>query len=108
MLLVRPWSRYLLELHDRADVMQSMGNRSVPESPLYDSSAAQTEPICSDSDSRALRLIVRLGQPFSAFLLARQREGEYKRIASDHDIIAQVKDVVSISYLMDIRTLEVL
>ncbi|KAG1876627.1 hypothetical protein DFJ58DRAFT_755361, partial [Suillus subalutaceus] len=52
--------------------------------------------------------IVRLGQPFGAFLLARQRNGEFKRIASDHDIIAQVKDMTSITYMMDIRTLEIL
>ncbi|KAG1792991.1 uncharacterized protein HD556DRAFT_1309013 [Suillus plorans] len=107
-LLVRPWSRHLLGLHDTADHMQSVDNWSAPESSLHDSPAAQTGPIYSDSDSRALRLIVNLGQPFSAFLLARQRDGEFKRIASDHDIIAQVKDMASISYLADIRTLEVL
>jgi hypothetical protein len=35
-------------------------------------------------------LLIRLGQPFGTFLLARQCVGEYRRIASDHDIIAQV------------------
>ncbi|KAG1780715.1 hypothetical protein EV702DRAFT_1080116 [Suillus placidus] len=56
-----------------------------------------------------MRLIVRLGQPFSAFLLAQQRSGEYKRIASDRDIITQVKDV-DYDYVhgMDVRTLEIL
>ncbi|KIK40844.1 hypothetical protein CY34DRAFT_86510 [Suillus luteus UH-Slu-Lm8-n1] len=62
----------------------------------------------SESCSRALRLIVRLGQPFSAFLLAQQRGGEYRRIASDQVIIAQVKDVASVQNMMDIRTPEVL
>ncbi|KAG1860327.1 hypothetical protein DFJ58DRAFT_779361 [Suillus subalutaceus] len=52
--------------------------------------------------------MVRLGQPFSAFLLARQRDGEFKRMASDHDIIAQVKDMISVDNMMDIRTLEIL
>ncbi|KAG1803059.1 uncharacterized protein BJ212DRAFT_1374559, partial [Suillus subaureus] len=61
-----------------------------------------------DLESRALRLIVRLGQPFRAFLLARQRGGEYKRIASDRDIIVQVKDVTSVRDLMDIGTVEIL
>ncbi|KAG1835978.1 hypothetical protein DFJ58DRAFT_819835, partial [Suillus subalutaceus] len=51
--------------------------------------------------------IVHLGQPFSAFLLARHRDGEFKRIASDHDIIARVKDITSVNN-MDIRTLEIL
>ncbi|KAG2118688.1 uncharacterized protein F5147DRAFT_800738 [Suillus discolor] len=90
------------------DDTQSVDNWSVPESPLCNSPVAQTGSIYSDLDSRALRLIVCLGQPFSAFLLARQRNGEFKRIASEHDIIARVKDMASISYLMDMRTLEVL
>ncbi|KAG1816430.1 uncharacterized protein BJ212DRAFT_1354762, partial [Suillus subaureus] len=49
-----------------------------------------------DLESRAFRLLVRLGQPFCAFLLAQQGSVEYKRIASDHDIIGQVDDVVSV------------
>ncbi|KAG2110611.1 uncharacterized protein F5147DRAFT_689308, partial [Suillus discolor] len=107
-LLVRPWSHDLLGLRDTADDTQSVDNLSVSESLWHDSLPARTGPIYWDPHSRALRLIVRLGQPFSAFLLARQRDGEFKRIASEHDIIAQVKGMASISYLMDIRTLEVL
>ncbi|KAG1871863.1 hypothetical protein DFJ58DRAFT_762639, partial [Suillus subalutaceus] len=52
--------------------------------------------------------IVRLGQPFSAFLLARRRDGEFKRIASDHDIVTRVKDMTSVDNMMVIRTLEIL
>jgi hypothetical protein len=53
--------------------------------------------------------MARLGQPFSAFLLAQQWGGEYKRIASDHDIIAHVEDMVPPYNLMDsIKTLEIL
>ncbi|KAG2346823.1 WD40 repeat-like protein [Suillus weaverae] len=107
-LLVRPWSRHLLELPDPADDTQSVDNWSVSESLLHDSLPAQTEPIYSDSYSRALRLIVQLGQPFSAFLLARQTSGEFKRIASEHDITAEVEDMASIKYMMDIRTLTIL
>ncbi|KAG1816986.1 heterokaryon incompatibility protein-domain-containing protein [Suillus variegatus] len=106
-LLVRPWNRHLLELHDTLDNTSSVDNWTLSEFSLRDSSAAQIGAIYPDSDSRALRLIVNLGQPFSAFLLARQRDGEFKRIASDYDIIAQVKDMASISYLMDIRILEI-
>jgi hypothetical protein len=62
----------------------------------------------SESHSRALRFVVRLGQPFWALLLAQQRGGEYKRVASDHSIIAQVKDRVSVRNMMDVRTLEIL
>jgi hypothetical protein len=55
-----------------------------------------------------LRLLVRLGQPFGAFLLAQQRGEEYKRIASDRDIIGQINDVHSVEDLMDIRIIEIL
>ncbi|KAG2336505.1 hypothetical protein BDR05DRAFT_122304 [Suillus weaverae] len=64
-------------------------------------------PVDPESNERAMRLIVRLEQPFSAFLLAQQRSGEYKRIASDRDIITQVRDVDSV-HSIDIRTLEIL
>ncbi|KAG0707205.1 hypothetical protein DFH29DRAFT_52796 [Suillus ampliporus] len=110
-LLVRPWDPYLLELPDFAGDLQSMDNWSVrgslaPETLSMFSS--ETEPIGLESDSRALRLIVRLGQPFRAFLLARQRGGEYKRIISDCDIIAQVKDMAaSVPNMMDVRPLEI-
>ncbi|KAG2142890.1 uncharacterized protein EDB93DRAFT_598081 [Suillus bovinus] len=106
-LLVRPWSRDLLGLYDTADDTQSVDNWSISQSSSHDSIPAQTGSIDWDSHSRALRLMVRLGQPFNAFLLARQRDGEFKRIASSRDIIAQVKDMTLINYLMDIRILEV-
>jgi hypothetical protein len=52
-------------------------------------------------------LIVRLGQSFGALLLAQQRGGEYKRIASNRNIIAQVKDLAAVHNMMDVRTLEI-
>jgi hypothetical protein len=113
-LLVLPWDRRLLELPDFDDDAESLGDWSQPESLLDDSdesvgdSPGEEEFPDSESYSRALRLIARLGQPFNAFLLAQQRGGEYKRIASDHDIVAQVKDMTSIHSMMDIRTLEIL
>ncbi|KAG1770592.1 heterokaryon incompatibility protein-domain-containing protein [Suillus placidus] len=113
-LLVLPWDRRLLELPDFADDAKSLGDWPQLESPLDDSDESVGDPpgeeelADSESYSRALRLIVRLGQPFGAFLLARQRCGEYKRIASDHDIFARVKDVTSVHSMMNIRTLEIL
>ncbi|KAG0703991.1 hypothetical protein DFH29DRAFT_1039962 [Suillus ampliporus] len=106
LLLVRPWSRHLLELPDPGDNTQKVEDRTVPKSSLRDSSPAENQPVYSESYSRALRLMVRLGQPFAAFLLARQRDGEYKRIASDRDIIAKVKDIVSV-HGMEIKTIEI-
>jgi tetratricopeptide (TPR) repeat protein len=92
--LVRPWDRSLLELPDFAD-LPNIGDNTENEEVV-------------DPESQALRFLVRLGHPFGAFLLARQRGGEYKRVASDHDIIAQLKDVATVQDLMDIRTIEIL
>ncbi|KAG0700212.1 hypothetical protein DFH29DRAFT_1056381 [Suillus ampliporus] len=118
-LLVRPWNRSLLDLPDFAelpgfedDTQSDDDYWTAPGSPIDESpgsSLVQQELVDSGSYSRALRLIVRLGQPFGGFLLARQRGGEYKRIASDHDIIAQVKNISSVDSMMDgVRTLEIL
>jgi hypothetical protein len=107
--LVRPWDRDIIHpVPDSAlDSTDSDDTQSVDDikSPTYDWFRASDG---SESHTQALRLIVRLGQPFGAFLLAQQRGGEYKRIASDHDIIAQVKDMASVRNMMDVRILEIL
>jgi hypothetical protein len=110
--LVRPWNRDLLELPDFSDDPENEEGPSVPRSPIHSSVDRNSgENVAVDVDSEFhshLRLIVRLGQPFNAFLLAQQRGREYKRIASDRDIIAQVKDMASVQGMMDVRTLEIL
>jgi hypothetical protein len=109
LLLVRPWDRSLLELPDFAGDTQSDCTLSGFSS--RDSLAGLPTGYGSDDPAahlRALRLIVHLGQPFAAFLLAQQWGREYKRIASDHDIIAQVKNMASVRDVMDVRTLEIL
>ncbi|KAG1868198.1 hypothetical protein C8R48DRAFT_702785 [Suillus tomentosus] len=121
-LLVRPWNRDLLELPDLAepsglaelpDVADDTQSEEVywsaPGSPLQNSPGGfpeAQESVDSELSDRSLRLIVHLEQPFGAFLLAHQRGGEYKRVASDHDIIAQVKDLSSIPDM--VKTLEIL
>ncbi|KAG1785533.1 uncharacterized protein HD556DRAFT_1314161 [Suillus plorans] len=118
-LFLRPWDRSLLELpdfaefpepSDRGDDTESEEDYGTPPSSPSDdwSGGSPIKQGMSELESRALRLLVRLGQPFSAFLLAQQRSGEYKRIATDHDIIGQVQDVVSVGDSMDIRTIEIL
>ncbi|KAG1814093.1 hypothetical protein EV424DRAFT_1348915 [Suillus variegatus] len=96
-LLVRPWNRYDLGLINFADKTQSVQDWPEPESPGY-----------NEPTMRELMLIVRLGQPFGALLLAQQWGGEYRRIASDNKIIAQVKDMTSVDDMMDVRMLEIL
>ncbi|KAG2151487.1 hypothetical protein DEU56DRAFT_553851 [Suillus clintonianus] len=110
-LLIRPWNRHDVGLPDFADDAKSMITWSEPMSYLDESLGGypgEHEPVDSESHLRALRLIVRLGQPFGALLLAQQRGGEFKRIASDHNIIAQVKDTTAVHDMLDIRTLEIL
>jgi hypothetical protein len=94
-LLIRPWDRYDLELTDFTDESQSGDDCS-------------DEPGDGDLVARGLRLLVRLARPFGALLLAQQRGREYKRIASDNEIIAQVSDIASVVDMMDIRTPEII
>ena len=111
-LLVRPWNRRLLDEPDFADD-QTVETSSLHESAISDAphgSPGETEPpvdLEAQSQSRALRLIARLGQPFNAFLFV-QRGPEFRRIAADHDIIAEVKDKTSVRDMMGVRTLDVL
>jgi hypothetical protein len=113
LILVRPWNRDDLGLPDSdfGDHMQSVYD-SAPASPSDYSAIGPTMGenmrVTSEYESRGLKLVARLGQPFGALLLAQQRGGEYKRVASDHEIIAQVKDVASVRTMMDVRTLEIL
>jgi len=103
-LLIRPWDHDLLELPD--DV-HSIGDYTPPGSPANVSpggSSGEHELIDSE---RALRLIVRLGQPFSAFLLKRDRRGECERFASDHRIIAQFEGATCVPD-MEVRILGIL
>ncbi|KAG0702300.1 hypothetical protein DFH29DRAFT_1079532 [Suillus ampliporus] len=116
--LARPWDRRLLDQPDLIELpafeddAESLGDWSEPESPLEDSpgsSPVEQELDDSESHTRALRLMVRLGHPFGAFLLMQQRGGEYKRIASDCAIVSEVKDVASVHNMMGaVRTLEIL
>jgi len=109
-LLVRPWDRNLLELYDFTEPASHADGSVTAEDPSSAQSSLLRDnvPIGSESDSRELRLVVRLGQPFRAFLLAQQWGREYNRIAADHDIIAQVEDISSVRNVMDVRTLEIL
>ncbi|KAG2081562.1 uncharacterized protein F5147DRAFT_263542 [Suillus discolor] len=116
--LVRPWDRRLLGLPDFseqptfADEGESVGDWSESGSDDTDERSSNSpgeEKLSVDSDVhlRSLRLMVHLGQAFSALLVAEQRVGEYKRVASDQYIIAQVKDPASID-IMNIETLDIL
>ncbi|KAF8138961.1 hypothetical protein EV363DRAFT_1155210, partial [Boletus edulis] len=51
----------------------------------------------------ALRLVVRLQQPFHALLLQQQPNGEFKRVATEHEIIVPGMKY-SINFTKDVRT----
>ena len=53
-----------------------------PDSPLHAEPSAPVDPL-----TLALRLIARLGRPFNVLLLERQSNGQYKRVAAEHEII---------------------
>jgi len=61
-----------------------------------------------DLPVRAMRLAVRLGQPFGAFLLASQGRMQYRRIATDSFIKVQIRKETRWTELMEcIRTVNV-
>lgn len=112
--LVRPWNRNFLELPGHAepplslDSSQSMEEYwSPPESDIFPAPPGEKAMVDSESHSQALRLIACLERPFGALLLAQRRGGEYRRIASDHVIVAQVEDIASVRNI-NVRTLEIL
>ncbi|KAG2738605.1 WD40 repeat-like protein [Suillus brevipes Sb2] len=97
-ILVHPWDRSLLELPDFVEP-SDFGDNSEGEEDHGMSSSSLSHDWSGDypgaeevvdQGSRAFRLL---------------GSGEYKRIASDHDIIGQVNDVRD---PMDIRTIEIL
>ncbi|KAG2339718.1 hypothetical protein BDR05DRAFT_573204 [Suillus weaverae] len=92
-MLVCPWNRHDFGLPDFTH-----GAQGVKEQEQDD----------LDSRSRAFKLIVRLGQPFNALLLAQQCGSEYKRIASSHKITAEVKSTTAVHDMMGVKMLEIL
>jgi len=65
----------------------------------------------SEERTRALRFVARLRQPMTALLLSSQRHagGVYKRVATDHDIIIQLRSGVSLdSVNRDVEVVEII
>ena len=94
LIFVHPWFRDLHDpLHgfvpdDEQEAESDAGSDdstddvSASASPLY----AEPSPRV-DTLIRALRMIARLGCPFNALLLEQQPNGQYKRVAAEHEII---------------------
>jgi hypothetical protein len=103
--LIRPWNRDDIEFAEELQGLDDWPQSPSDDLPLW---PARDHEVVNSESHQALRLIVRLGQSFSALLLAQQRIGEYKRVASDCNIIAQVKNMVDVDNMMNIRTFEIL
>ncbi|KAG1823960.1 WD40-repeat-containing domain protein [Suillus subaureus] len=105
-LLVRPWNRYDLGLINFAE--ETRGVEGWPGFGFLSGDTLVGYPIHNEPAMRELKLMVRLRQPFGGLLLAQQWGGEYKRIASDNNITAQVRDTALVDDMMDVRMLEIL
>jgi len=98
LVFVHPWLHDLRDPHDGLSDDESTDESeaesdagSAVTGPSDDS--APTSPLPAEPSVRvdryalALRLITRLGRPFNALLLEQQSSGQYKRVASEHEII---------------------
>jgi hypothetical protein len=70
------------EAESDGDEDDCIDDASAPASPLYAEPSPQV-----DTFTQALRMIARLGCPFNALLLERQPNGQYKRVAANHEIL---------------------
>ena len=97
LVFVHPWIRDLrdpldgLTWESTADEDEDENNSE--SGPEAETGSAPSSPLrvvpvpTMDDYTRALRLVVRLQQPFHALLLQQQPNGEFKRVATDHEII---------------------
>ncbi|KAG0701976.1 hypothetical protein DFH29DRAFT_1069371 [Suillus ampliporus] len=108
LLLVHPWSRNFLEPPAVTDDIESVSDSSMAASLLYDFPLESRSPGIAIYSPPWSASQVFFRQPFSAFMLAQQPGGEYKRIMSDFNITAQVRDTASVRSMMDVRILEIL
>ena len=84
--VVHPWGRVLLDQEFLDDVPDLEADKAV----------------------QALRILARLRQPFGALLFEQVSRTEYKRVAADSLIMAQIREDVPLSDLMgNIRTIDV-
>ena len=115
LVFVNPWVRDLRDpLDDLPWGVATDGGEVEDEDEDESDSEAETDsapssslhilPLAAMDDySRALRLIVRLQQPFHALLLQQQLNGEFKRVATKHEIILPgIKH--HINFVRDIHT----
>ena len=80
---------------DHLNVHYENSGPSTPSSLLPPSPSAPF-----DEHTKALRLVARLRQPMTSLLLSAQQDGMYKRVATDHDIVIQLRRGVSLDSMI--------
>ncbi|KAF8137592.1 hypothetical protein EV363DRAFT_1122023, partial [Boletus edulis] len=112
LILVHPWIRDLRDPpeeftwastadSDEYDSGPDAEFQSAPSSPGMHASVVLGPAM--DEYTRALRLVVRLQQPFYALLLEQQRHGEFRRVAAEHEIVVPGIER-AINFAGDVRT----
>ena len=113
--LVHPWIRTLIDetyardgvvLTDGLDAGSDTDSNadsddyySAPSSPL-DDELPSAPRLAVNEYKCALQLLARLCQPFGALLLEQTRHREYRRVATEHEIVVQVRKP---SFLKEVR-----
>ena len=98
LIFVHPWLRDLCDPPDGFTWASTAADDDDDDDDLSDSGlesgrASPTLPLhvvpaaTMDDHTRALRLVARLQQPFHALLLQQQATGEFKRVATERDIV---------------------
>ncbi|KAF8554958.1 hypothetical protein OG21DRAFT_1573744 [Imleria badia] len=111
LIFVHPWIRDLYDPLDGFDwgSTDSEDEDEDKSDPETDAGSAPSSPLAAvpaasmDDYTRALRMISRLQQPLHALLLQRQTNGEFKRVAAEHEILVPGIDR-KINFARDIRT----
>ncbi|KAF8123313.1 hypothetical protein EV363DRAFT_1180171 [Boletus edulis] len=101
LVFVHPWISHIRGSHPHGGVGVVVSDSEVDsEVEVGEDAGTDEEWVASPSGTSvpllddytlALRMMVRLRQPFSALLLLRQPGGEYRRVAAEHESIVQVR-----------------
>ncbi|KAI6030213.1 hypothetical protein EDC04DRAFT_105039 [Pisolithus marmoratus] len=112
---VHPWLRYIRgsrsevawEDDSELDTDSDLGSGS--NAGLDEAARSQAVPTPRIGDyTRALHMIARLGQPFSALLLVQQPNGDYKRVAAESEIVVSGLGTNITSKNIQVKVLEIL
>ncbi|KAI6011786.1 hypothetical protein EDC04DRAFT_3145675 [Pisolithus marmoratus] len=93
----------ILTLTDLDSDYNAGSDEVAPSSPLHAVPAPQV-----DDYTQALQMIARLGQPFNALLFVQQPNGEYRRVATENEIIVSGLGTDITSKIIQVKVLEIL